>query len=220
MIKRIDLTEESIFPPKFQKMYYFAHLSNLSRIISNGILSRNSISRIGFTYKSDFSNSGVQTRRHFKEIYINETKSNYYLHDFVPLYWVPHTPTLYAVNDIQSSLFFIKIDESITKTEKLILYNNGNASSENTKFFDDYSVAKKHIPWEVLRNKFWNSFEDGKRKKCSEILIFENVEPKYFNNIIVYDRYAFEYAKKILNDLNLSDLKKGFTLDHDPACFF
>lgn len=201
-------------------MYYFAHLNNLNSIITNGILPRNKILKKKFSKFTDFSNDEVQKRRQYRKIYLNGKETNFKLHDFVPLYWVTSTPTLHAVKNIQRNLFFIEIDFSIELSGKIILYTDGNAANIKTKFYDNYETAKEYIPFDVIDSKYWTKFEDGARKRNSEILIYNSIEPIYFKNIIVNNKSTYNYVGSILDKLDWIGLDENFELQLNPEYFF
>lgn len=201
----------------YNGFYYFADFRNFESIISSGIFSKNYIKKTRINYY-DFSNSEVQVRRHFNEFYIKGNQ--YWIHDFVPLYFVPKTPTLYAKIDIQKYLFFVEINKNIISQNKKYIFTDGNAASNRTGFYDDIYEANKNIPWEVLNAKFWNNFEDGKRKRNAEILIYDKIETYYFNRVIVNNENLFIYFKKILDNLKWKGLNNDFELQENRSFFF
>lgn len=189
--------------------YYFALIDNFESIISNGILSNEIVNKNGIQ-RADFSNQSVQLRR--KEMG---------LHEFVPLYFVSKTPTLYAVQHLQESIFFIEVNKQIIRKEgKIVLFTDGNAASNGTTFFDNISEAKKNIHWDVLAANYWTGFEDGTRKRNSEVLIYEKVETIYFNKIIVNNRKLFEFIKRKLDDIKWKGLNKNFQIEQNSSYFF
>lgn len=200
----------------YNGFYYFADFRNFESIISNGIFSKNYIHKTRIK-NYDFSNSEVQVRRHFKEIDLNGIK--YRIHDFVPLYFVPKTPTLFAIDE-RELLFFIEINKNIISHNKKYIFSDGNAASNRTGFYDDLGEAKKNIPWEVLNAKFWNNFEDGKRKRNAEILIYDKIETSYFNRVIVNNKEVFNFFLEILDDIKWKGLNKDFKLQIDQSFFF
>lgn len=201
----------------YNGFYYFADYRNFESIITNGIFSKNYIKKTRIKYH-DFSNSEVQDRRHFNEFNIKGNK--YWIHDFVPLYFVSKTPTLYARIDKQEYLFFVEINKNIVSKNKKCIFTDGNAASNKTGFYDDINEAGKKIPWEVLNAKFWNNFEDGKRKRNAEILIYEKIESSYFNRVIVNNENLFTYFKKILDNLKWKGLNNDFALQINRSFFF
>src|SRR3989338_3468056 len=73
-------------------LYYFSCLENLESILMNGILSKNEILKIDPQHKS-FAEDAVQDKRDLKIIKLTG-RISVNLHDLVPLYLTPKTPTL------------------------------------------------------------------------------------------------------------------------------
>lgn len=62
------------------------------------------------------------------------------------------------------------------------MFTDGNAASRDTRFFDKASDLDK-LPWDVLNAEYWNDFDDGKRKKCAEVLIYPSIDKKYIKAV-------------------------------------
>lgn len=184
------------------ELFYFSMIDNLESLLQYGILPKNEMIKRGWSYAS-FAEESVQDRRHSREIELsNHTKVT--IHDLVPLYLVPRTPTLSARRDSQNRIFFIVINSDIMADEKTeFAFSDGNAASQETKFFN--SLYKlKHLPWDVLKADYWNDFSDGKRKRNAEFLIFPSVPPKYFMRIIVLDPNLQNHCKKLIQKFGSS----------------
>ena len=107
------------------------------------------------------------------------------LHDLVPLYLTPRTPTLSIRRDIQSELFFLDISlDAVCDDLVPFAFTDGNAGSNNTKFFCNLGKLSE-ISWDVISARYWNDYDDGKRKRCSEFLIYPGIKPRYFERIVV-----------------------------------
>ena len=74
--------------------YYLAHKNNLEGILKYGILPKNEVIEKGLDSTS-FAEIGVQERRDAINIALAE-KNIYNIHDMVPLYLTPKTPTLFC----------------------------------------------------------------------------------------------------------------------------
>mgnify|MGYP000323085569 FL=1 len=117
-----------------QFLYNFSNIENLHSIIKNGILPKNFVNRSGIK-TSSFAEESVQERRHNKTVELSD-RSQVNLHDLVPLYFTPKTPTLFARKDIQSKIFFVEISVSLIYEEaQNFSFTDGNAGSDSTQFF-------------------------------------------------------------------------------------
>jgi len=158
---------------KICQFYYFSHIDNIENIIKYGILPLNEAKRQGLNPKS-LAEPGVQERREKKNITLTDSKL-YNLHDLVPLYLTPKTPTLYAIRKYQDKIFFAVVQSFILSDDEIdFAFSDGNAASDATQFY--YSLNKlDKVPFTVIRANRWTEFYDGRRKRCSEFLIYPRV---------------------------------------------
>ncbi len=91
---------------------------------------------------------------------------------------------LYVRMDQQPDICMIEIDPSVLDNNQILL-TDGNAASANTEFYRNPSDLK-YMPWNVLREKYWDDKPDGKRKMCAEVLVYPKVPPKYIKKIHCY----------------------------------
>ena len=92
--------------PKY--LYYLSTKENFQSILTNGILSKNEIQNKKISYKS-FAEEHVQKRRSEIQINISDGLTRCSLHELVPLYFNPKSPTLYSRQAYQNDYFFCKI---------------------------------------------------------------------------------------------------------------
>jgi len=198
-------------------LYYFAHKDNFENILKFGILNKKEIKERKLKYTS-FALEEVQDIR-------SETKipksglggriDNHDVHDFVPLYFTSKTPTLYAVKEDQENFFFLKINSRRIITDERIDFSfcNGNAASSKTNYYSNLSKLNR-IDWKIIHSKYWNEFEDGKRKRNSEFLIYGSVDLKYVDEILLNsNRYYDDFVKlkeKYKNNISININKEYF----------
>lgn len=176
--------------------WYFAFIDNLPTILKYGILSKNEADRKGLKCRS-FAEQTVQIRRKSRDIHLTNRQA-YTVHDLVPVYLCPKTPTLSARRTIQSDIFFICITSQILLEDNIeFAFTDGNAASSISKCYHDLKNLRK-LPWEVINADYWNNYEDGMRKRNSEFLIYPNISASHFIDIGVFNAYAKAKAKKIL----------------------
>ena len=61
----------------------------------------------------------------------------------------------------------------------------------------------KELDWDCINNDYWNQYRDGKRKKCSEILIYNSVNIDYIDAICCKD---IDTKDKVFKNLNNVDI--------------
>ena len=200
--------------PKF--LYYLSSKENFESIIKNGILSKNEIKKKNINYKS-FAEDEVQKRRSKVDINISDrTRRN--LHDLVPLYFTPKTPTLYARQNNQYNFFFTKISsiKIISDLKKNFAFTDGNAASDFTKQYWNLKNLPK-LKWDIIHAESWADKEDGKRIRNAEFLIHQNIEIKFISEFILINPDLKIKFEKILEKKNI---KIPVNKDLDFSCFF
>ena len=168
-------------------LWHMTHKDNVERILIDGILSHT------LAYKKirpkDISDHGVQKWRESSDPFYGRK-----LHDYAPTYINIKNPMLFVRNDIQNELCLIEISLSVLSNDNYI-FTDGNAASKNTNFYTSNEDLEK-LPWEVLNTSFWSDFEDGKRKRCAEILIHPLIEPIHISTIHCCSHRTLEFLSR------------------------
>ncbi len=153
---------------QLRSLWHITHRENIPNILRFGLLSHYD-AHVRKLNCRDISDCEAQKLRLRKEPFYNRS-----IQDYVPLYLNPKNPMLYVRKHIQHNLCIIEVSLSIF-LECDYLITDGNASSLSTKFFDSLESLDK-IPWDVINSENWSNYEDGKRKRCAEVLIYPKVE--------------------------------------------
>ena len=190
---------------RIQWLYYFFLFDNLLSIIENGILPKNIVRQIIPDYCS-FANESVQKRRQTKKIKFSCGK-RLLIHDAVPLYFTPFTPTLFAVREKSNEICFAVVDaDVIFDPENSFAFSDGNAGSSRTRFFCDTKDLCR-LPWDIIRATYWNDFEDGVRRRNSECLIYPKVAIDKIKWFIVSTDENKRHAKDFLDLSGINHIK-------------
>jgi len=168
-------------------LWHITHRDNVQSIHKEGILSHSDSKKLPRRVK-DISCFDVQKRRKNKFL-----KSGRNVHEYVPTYMKVRNPMYYRVCAEKLHLDELCIVEvSLSALENAEFYfTDGNAASNATKFYDDIDKMDC-LPWEVLNDDWWNKFEDGKRKKCAEVLIYPSIAPEHIKCVHCYSDEAIE----------------------------
>lgn len=188
--KTLDETKKAILEKLkqfFPNCYHITHKSNFHSILKHGILcwkeahkaKRNEI---------DISDPNVQQLRNIK-VGVNDRD----IHDYAPLYLNPKNPMLYARRELHENLIILKISRGVLQNEHL--FTDGNAASRNTRFSNDEKIVESCI--DVLIDSYWDNYEDGKRKRCAEVLIYPSVQPKFIEEVICSNQALANELKHI-----------------------
>jgi hypothetical protein len=183
-------------------LYYFTKLGNLDSILRNGILPKNKVNERCRHAKS-FANEDVQQRRADVRITLSD-KRKVGLHDCVPFYFNPDTPTFNVSLKKHQDLIMLQVTASVVTDDLVeIAFTNQNASVEGMKPFYDLKNLRK-LDWEIIRGT-WprNQPRNGpdwshwKRKRQAEFLIFPKVESRFIISICVGNPEMTEHVQKI-----------------------
>jgi len=193
--------------------YYFSHKDNFDAIIKHGILPQNKVQSMGIDFSS-FADEAVQDRRDTKNIKLTDEEW-YNIHDLVPLYLTPKTPTLYARKNHQNNFFFCVVQSFLVCDSSIdFAFCDGNAGSSATRFH--YSLNKlNEMPWDVIRSENWNTYPDGKRQRNAEFLIHPKVPVSRIWRFVVNNN---QLKQELSRKLNRAGLDKE--IEVDKWCFF
>lgn len=168
---------------RVDQFYYFSLAGNFESICSNGILPKNVVDNNSIKAQT-FAIPQVQNRRHSKACVLNDGNI-VYIHDVVPLYFTSLTPTLYARRHLQKDIFFVVIDKDVLfSPEVRFSITDGNAASNSTHFFNSLASLQT-LSWDVIYANNWIDFQDGRRKRCAEILVYPKISIEFFKAFVV-----------------------------------
>ena len=187
---------------KDKHLFHITHIKNIPAVLKKGLLSKNELlaQRIKIT---DISEDKIQSVR--AKIIIPETL--YTLHDCVPLFFGARPPMLLAVRGkgiSQEEIVYVVVNWRILG-QKNVWFTDGNARDDDTSFFADLNDLKK-IDFNAVKAGYWAETEEIKRKKQAEVLKLKQVLLDEILGFAVYNQYAQEHLKKILDAQNF--LKK------------
>ena len=186
--KKEKLKTEQLAKLPFGGLFYMASIKNIEGIISKGIFSHN-IAHAERLTKVDISNQQVNQRRNRNEPVFNRN-----IHDYAPLYINPKNPMQFVLykKGLRENLVLIKVNPNILLKEDVI-FSDGNAASYKTNFYSDINDFNK-LNWTCINDTYWVNYTDGKRFKCSEVLVHKEIQQYYFLEMFVYE-------EKLLNEL-------------------
>ncbi|TXE15675.1 DUF4433 domain-containing protein [Psychroflexus gondwanensis] len=190
--KKLDTSLLNKIP--FGGLFHITHIDNVPSILKYGILSHNKAHQSGIV-KIDISNQTVNQRRDRIEPDLDGN-----IHDFTPLYFNHKNPMMFALckQKEKKDLVLIRVNPHILLSTK-VYFSDGNASVKSTRFYNDLSDFNK-LNWDLLNAGSWNDYEfgikEGRRLRCSEVLVKNKIPKQFINDIFVYDQNSLD---KILN---------------------
>jgi hypothetical protein len=185
-----------------KELYFITLISNVPLIIKYGILSHNQSVKI--PHDNSFAMPEIQEKRSIKKIPGTKKK----LHDYANLYFDAHNPTLSRRRDRNNEICILRIDATVLDLPGVIIADQ-NASSKYVRF---YPVAQglAAINKERLFDRFWkhpeNQIEEWAHSsaKCAEVLVPDEVVPRYILGTYVANQAALAAIKKLRIELTVS----------------
>lgn len=161
------------------KIYHITDKRNLPQICNyKGLYSKNkartlNIDSINIAYE------GIQDRRTETMVPI---KPGGCLHDYVPFYFAPRSPMLYAIKTgfiggyeggQRDIVYLVCAIESIVEKKSLFVFTDGHAIMRLSEFFSDIR-SFNFIDWKVMKDSYWADTPkdpDRKRRRQAEFLV-------------------------------------------------
>jgi hypothetical protein len=167
-------------------LFHMTHIDNLASILSHGLYSHNNQYQ-----KIDISDNQVNSRRQKAEPIYHQS-----IHSYVPFYFNPKNNMLSRRRSIQDDIVILVLGRKLFSKEN-VLFTDGNASSDATQFYNKKEDLNK-VNFTCVQTKgYYNSFEDGGRKRMAEVLVPHHVEATYIKGIICNNPTTKEKIDKI-----------------------
>ncbi|WP_013324670.1 type II toxin-antitoxin system toxin DNA ADP-ribosyl transferase DarT [Gloeothece verrucosa] len=195
-------------------IYHITHLNNLASILRAGGLIANSRLRQQQINYTDIAHEQIQDRRARKRLPCGAGGT---LHDYVPFYFAPRSPMLYAIHtgnvrgyqDGQDSIIHLvtDIEAPFFEEENAFVFTDGHAIMDYSDFYDDLNALDFVIDWELMKSKYWfdtEDYPDRKWRRQAEFLVYERCPWDLITEIGVINSTIQLRVQNILK--NFSDL--------------
>ncbi|TXL67478.1 DUF4433 domain-containing protein [Cerasibacillus terrae] len=164
-------------------LYHITDLDNLESILQQGgLLANNVVNEKGVEYEN-IAHNNIQDRRSMKTVPL---PPNGDLHDYVPFYFAPRSPMLYAIYKGQVEgyelgqehiIYLVSRTDVIHNAQLKYVFTDGHAVMVFTEFFKDLQELDK-IDWDVMNSRYWFDTEedpDRKRRRQAEFLVHKGI---------------------------------------------
>lgn len=188
-------------------LYHLTHINNLQSILQQGNLWSHALVRKNAISYKDVANQDVQTRRERTKIPIGVVGS---LHEYVPFYFAPRSPMLYALcmqqipqNDI---VYFMTNKEMIQQYCSSFVFTDAHAIRRLTNFYTQLSDLNK-IDWELMKASQWADTDDDPNRKArrqAEFLVYNEVPLSACLGFAVYSNPAKRKVEEMLQDADIT----------------
>lgn len=179
-----------------KSLWHMTHRDNLAGILNHGILSHYQ-SKQASPSRVDISNHSVQQRRSGVDPHYGRR-----VHDYAPLYINPKNPMLYYHKDRQAEICLVEVSLDCL-SENNFIFTDGNAASQSTLFFGSLDYLNS-IPWEVINARYWTDHPDGKRKRCSEVMVYPKIESKHIISVVCCSSETYNMIRSLTKKARIS----------------
>lgn len=158
-------------------IYHFTHIDNLARLLGTGMfLCKNEMIAQNSQYRSSAFDSVQAQRENFK---VPVSKGGT-IHDYVPFYFNSRSPMLYTIHSgnvnnirMQDLVFFKTSAQTVAGSGHDFAFTDGHGIMALSDYYDDLADLDQ-VPWNVINAHYWNDFQDGRRLRQSEFLVYKS----------------------------------------------
>lgn len=164
-------------------IYHITHIRNLPLILAhNGLYASNHMESNGIE-RVNIAHTNIQSRRAQTKVPVSPHGN---LHDYVPFYFAPRSPMLYAISrgyvegytEGQAPiLHLVTSAQRIAQAKVPFVFTDGHAIVAYSHFYNDLADFKK-IDWDIMRVTYWNDTaedNDRTRRRNAEFLVWQSL---------------------------------------------
>jgi ssDNA thymidine ADP-ribosyltransferase, DarT len=132
-----------------------------------------------------------------------------FLHDYVPFYWAPRSPMLYAIHkgNVEGCttaqgdiIYLVSTAESVRDSDIGFVFTDGHAIMAVSRFFDDLDHLGQ-IDWPLMRERYWRDTAedpDRKRRRSAEFLVYKFFPLALVHGIAVMRQTTITKVRELL----------------------
>jgi len=202
-------------------IYHITHKDNLEGIISNGFLAAHSSmakNRIDFC---DIAHTTIQDRRAQKMV---PCGPGGYLHDYVPFYFAPRSPMLFAIHrgnvegctaDQADIVYLVSSTERVASSGLKFVFTDGHGIMELSEYYDNLDNLDM-IDWCIMKEAYWADTDedpDRKRRRQAEFLGYKNFPLDLIEKIGVYNNATKILVEELFKETTVNipiNIKSGW----------
>lgn len=163
-------------------IYHITHLRNLSKILDEGCLWCDNESKNRNLQAKGIAYDAIKERRARREV---PTCKCGFLSDYVPFYFAPRSPMLYAIHSgmVESCeegqepiIHLVAKAEVVAENSLPFTFTNGHAEMKPSEFYENLADLDK-IDWELMKAQYWNDTADDQNRKWrrqAEFLVYNH----------------------------------------------
>jgi hypothetical protein len=200
-------------------IYHITHKDNLSGIVNRGgIFAQSQMEHEPVDYM-DIAHRRIQDRRSETPVPCGPGGC---LHDYVPFYFAPRSPMLYAikmgnVEDCTAGqkdiIYLVASTQKIQAAGIGFVFADGHGIMDWSEFYEDLDDLSE-IDWDIMKEKYWrDTFEDPdrKRRRQAEFLVFHQFPWNIVEKIGVFDK---KVEREVVETISIVSYKPTVNIEH------
>lgn len=197
---------------KNKLVLHMTSINNIEAILQTGsLLSKVILDQENTGYQS-IAHQNIQDRRLTT---IVPCGNGGVLHDYVPFYFAPCSPMLYAIKSgridgfdgsQEDIVYWVSKIKVFIENDVPFVFTDGHGTMAFTEFFDNPTHLSQ-IDWDIMKAQFWTDTEDDndrKRRRQAEFLVHQSCDLENILGLAVKS----EQKKEEVNDLLLENNSK------------
>lgn len=181
--------------PRPTRLFHITAIANLAAIFkANALVSKNGGALVGINYQN-IAHGGAQGARALRAV---PNPPGGVVHDFVPFYFAPRSPMLYAINrggvvgcDWRQNdiVYFETSIEALTVQQNAFVFYDRNATLAFSAAYTDLSLLDEVVAWDILTEapqkdgycQYWQNkldhprYTDRMERRQAEFLVKDQV---------------------------------------------
>jgi hypothetical protein len=187
-------------------VYHITYVGNIASMVQSGVIRCDSGCSTGGIKPVSIAHEHIKSRRSGWPVRVARGGT---LPDYVPFYFAPRSPMLYAISTGyvvgyekgQDEIAHLVLAAEEIADPGLFAITDGHASTPLTTQYDDLAALDSAIAWPIMRARYWNDTDadgDRKRRRQAEFLVWSSVP---FRAVRVIGVRTAEVAERVRTDL-------------------
>lgn len=160
---------------------------------------------------TDIAHQNIQDRRATVRVPCGEQGV---LHDYVPFYFAPRSPMLFAISrgnvagyqEGQTQVIYLVADaESVESNGIDFAFTDGHAIMGYSSFYNELAGLDCVIDWDLMNSRYWSDTEedpDRKRRRQAEFLVYNCCPWHLIREIGVINSQVQRQVEELLRNIN------------------
>ncbi len=189
-------------------IYHITHINNLPSILENRHLLSTASLNIQQLKHVNIAHRSIQDIRANTPVTISPYGV---LHDYVPFYFCPRAPMLYAITkgsvegyvDGQAPcLHLVSTVQSLEENGLSFVFTDGHAIMALSHFYNNTQDLQR-LSWDIINAKYWFDTlqnPDRKRRKQAELLVHQQLPWEFIREVGVANKEIAQEAAQLMKN--------------------